>query len=361
MSYVVHLWEEASPSSLHEADRLHERLAGTAAAANPKFAQLSRALIERFPAEVGGRGEQGESWVESPPDGRTDTRVYSLGLYGGGIDRLLPVLVTEAMALGLTVYDDQAGRAYLPGGWVLDHEGRHALDQSAVTADPGITMAQAKARYQAVVVPALQPFGFRFQSDKGQWHLTRTCPLGEQRITLAVRDGAYGLEFQPTGSVTPVLPPGLAPAIGPSVRVRFETRDCEPIEYRFWLNRDQPRARHDLRTFVVDNAAALDDFLQSYRDLLLRSVRPFLDATQTAPAFVDASLRPDAWQASFKPLYATLAVAHWLGSADFDALVETIAASMGGDPGTLRILATIVGRLEASPQHFGTYPEMNAA
>ncbi len=95
---------------------MHLRLTTTDAAANPKFAQLARTLMERSPAEVGGCGEVDERWVEGPPDGRTATRVYSLGLYGGGMAQLLPVLVKEATALGLTVYDDQAGCAWLPGG-----------------------------------------------------------------------------------------------------------------------------------------------------------------------------------------------------------------------------------------------------
>ncbi|MCC7325700.1 MAG: hypothetical protein IT521_02700 [Burkholderiales bacterium] len=79
-----------------------------ATASNPKCRQLASALIKRFPAEVGGLGEVDESWVESRPDGCTDTRVYSLGPYDGGVTQLLPVLADEASALGLTVYDDQA-------------------------------------------------------------------------------------------------------------------------------------------------------------------------------------------------------------------------------------------------------------
>lgn len=36
MSYVVHVWEEAVPAILLDADRLHKQLAGTPAAVNPK-------------------------------------------------------------------------------------------------------------------------------------------------------------------------------------------------------------------------------------------------------------------------------------------------------------------------------------
>jgi hypothetical protein len=68
MSRVVHLWEEASPASLQDADRLHERLAGTAAAANPKFAQLSRALIELALASPL------QTWVSSTPSARAPAK-----------------------------------------------------------------------------------------------------------------------------------------------------------------------------------------------------------------------------------------------------------------------------------------------
>jgi hypothetical protein len=356
MSYVIHLWEEAAPASLQDADQLHDRLSDMPAPPNPKFAQLAHSLSQRFPAEVGGRGDAEANWVELPLDGYHRTRVYSLGLSGEGITRLLPALVTQATALGLTVYDEQAGRAYLPGGVVLDDAGLHAVREAGVDAAPGVALAQAKARYRAVVEPALLPHGFRFKAEKSQWHLVRTCPLGQQRITLAVRHDGSGVEFKPTGTVTPVLPAGLAPTIGPSVSVWFDTHDCEPIARRHWLNRDTPLGRHDLRIFMVTQVADLDDFLQSYRDLVLRTVLPFLDSTQTASAFVGADLQPEPWHASYKPGYATLAVAHWLGFAEFDRLVEAHAARHGADPGTQRILSMVVGRLKALPAYFGIHP-----
>ena len=128
MSYVVHLFEHPGAATLEEATALHGRLSATAAAPNAKFLALAQALIKRFPVEVGGTVDGQPLWLESVPDGETGgTAVYSLGLYDGGQTQLLPALVGLALPMGLCVYDEQAGRCYLPGGWALTVEGRRPL------------------------------------------------------------------------------------------------------------------------------------------------------------------------------------------------------------------------------------------
>jgi hypothetical protein len=212
MSYVVHLWEEAPPANLQDADRLHRQLVRTPAAANPKFAQLARAVIERFPVEVGGRGGTVAEWVESPPDGQTDTRVYSLGLYEEGITLLLPVLVELATGLGLSVYDDRAGRAYLPGPWVVDAAGRHPLQ--AEPARPSPTVAQGRAMFKREVLPTLAKQGFKLVRHNLGFDFARQSPSGEQKLTVCLRDLDQALEVKPFTTVSPALPPCIAQAMG---------------------------------------------------------------------------------------------------------------------------------------------------
>lgn len=128
MSHVVHVFEHEPPATLDEALAVFERLSDARTAANAKFVRLARALIRRFPSEVGGQPPLQPLWLESVPDGHTSGGAgYSLGLYDGGIRRLLPVLVSEALKLGLCVLDEQAARCYLPDAWALTEGGRRRL------------------------------------------------------------------------------------------------------------------------------------------------------------------------------------------------------------------------------------------
>jgi hypothetical protein len=355
MTYVVHLWEEAAPATLQAADQLHERLAGTPAAANPKFARLARALIERFPAEVGGRGEATASWVESPPDGRTDTRVYSLGLYDEGITELLPVLVAQATALGLTVYDDQAGRAYLPGGQVLDGAGRAVLEPDTVLNTP--TVAQARAAFKREVLPSLAAAGFQLTSHNLGLDFIRHRPSGQQKLTVELQALVQALQVKPSTMIYPDLPPGIALAIGPGPRpVPVFARRVSPLEV-FAPARAQPDVPR-YPEFLAADETQLQALARAYLAHVQALWLPLLDAIAEPPALVQCDRDPAPHEVHFRSSYGMLGMAHWVGAPDFDAIVEAHAGRMAATTmrGLVPVLYGMADKLRALPQYFGIYP-----
>ena len=352
MSYVVHLWEEAAPASLQDADRLHVRLAGTPAAANPKFAQLARALIQRFPAEVGGRGAEGAAWVEAPPDGQTDTRVYSLGLVGEGVTQLLPVLIAQAGALGLTVYDDQAARASLPGGAVLGEPGPGQASAEASEAPAPVTVAQLKARFRAVVLPALAGGGFKLQPEKLGLSFIRQRAIGEQKLLVEFEAAGLYTSIRLAGVIMPTLPAALTQAVGPGIRISLQTVNGRPLEAF------QAPGESGRRGFLVDGAASAERFVAGYVAQVQQAWLPFLDAAVDVAGFLACDREGGRFDVLCRPSYGTLGLAHWTGAPDFDALAADHARRHGPDPGTARVLQSVVSRLKARPDLFGTYPRL---
>ena len=357
MSYVVHLWEEAAPASLQDADRLHTRLAGTPAVANPKFAQLARALIDRFPAEVGGCGGAGAEWVESPPDGQTDCRVYSLGLYEEGISLLLPDLVDVATGLGLTVYDNQAGRAYLPGAWVLDASGRHPLQAEPPPTSP--TVAQGRAMFKREVLPTLAKQGFKLAPHNLGLDFVRQRSSGEQKLTVGLRNLDQALEVKPSTTVYPALPPGIAEAVGPGVRPIFLfARQYAPLQP--YAPSAAPSAGPRYPESLADSETQLRALARAYLAPVQATWLPLLDAIAEPPGLVQCDRQPAPHDVDFGSSYGMLGMAHWIGAPDFDTIVDTHAARMAATPlrGLVPVLRGMAEKLKARPDLFGIHPRM---
>jgi hypothetical protein len=130
MSYVLQIWESPIPSSVTEADQIHDRLSEQHTAQNPKFIELAKRLSKRYPSAgtSGGEDEEAEDvWSDSPIDGETDSPVYGLGVQTEHLNAVVPFVVKTANTLGLTVYDTQAGQAFLPNGKVLTLPGQEPV------------------------------------------------------------------------------------------------------------------------------------------------------------------------------------------------------------------------------------------
>jgi hypothetical protein len=127
MSYVLQIWENPIPNSVTEADQIHDRLSEQHTAQNPKFIELAKRLTKRYPSAgtSGGGDEEAEDvWSDNPIDGETDSPVYGLGVQTEHLNAVVPFVVKTANTLGLTVYDTQAGQAFLPNGKVLTLPGQ---------------------------------------------------------------------------------------------------------------------------------------------------------------------------------------------------------------------------------------------
>lgn len=156
MGYVVHVWEYPAPRTLDSADSVHNMLASLPARPNPKW----RLLARRVEARMAQLGVPLEEWPEnSPPEESYDKR--SMPLLIEGPDEFLEAVVSEANAIGLCVYDDQAARLYLPFGYHLTTEGLRRLE----VAPPKLGAADVDAVIGACArawAPRFTALGFDF-------------------------------------------------------------------------------------------------------------------------------------------------------------------------------------------------------
>lgn len=115
MSYVIHVWEFPRPTSFDEAKRIAFDLAADVVGQNPAYVILAGQLTARFPCIT--RTPDGV-WSDGPLDGKTEERVYVLGI-GDRLAEVFAHIVECAAKLGLTVFDMQSAIAYLPSGQML--------------------------------------------------------------------------------------------------------------------------------------------------------------------------------------------------------------------------------------------------
>ncbi len=115
MSYVIHVWESPCPASFEQAAHIAFDQAQDVVGQNPSFLVLAGRLTARFPCIT--RAPDGV-WSDGPFDGKTEERVYVLGV-SDRHEEVLAHVVECAARLGLTVFDMQSAIAYLPSGQML--------------------------------------------------------------------------------------------------------------------------------------------------------------------------------------------------------------------------------------------------
>ena len=332
MSYVVHLFEHPGPATLDEATAVHSRLSATAAPPNPKFAQLAKALVQRFPVEVGGSVGGLPLWLESVPDGDTGgSAVYSLGVYDGGLTHLLPVLVGLALPMGLCVVDEQAGRCYLPGGWALTVRGRHPLRPRAepVAAAPAagaaptpLTMAWVNKRLREALGPALAQAGFTPFDVLHSLRFTRATEAGLQHIHLSMKMHHDTLVLWPSAALEPELPHALYRP------VRLEELRCQPHDHSalaaHGMTLEKPHWGPGLAycTLSLDTGPEVEALLPVLRGFVQATYLPLLQACRDVPGIVRACLAPQDLPAYPVLDRVALALLHWTGQADVQAVLQ---------------------------------------
>lgn len=108
MSYVIHIWDQPTPATWTEACSVLARLVNQPASPHPRFAELARRMHVWTP-------ELAADWTLDAPDGVVDQAVWSLALAQTLPDSFYPRLIDQAVNLGLSVYDEQAGACFVPG------------------------------------------------------------------------------------------------------------------------------------------------------------------------------------------------------------------------------------------------------
>ncbi|MBL8361849.1 MAG: hypothetical protein JNN18_15255 [Rubrivivax sp.] len=125
MSYVVHLWEQpvawGHPPTVDAVQAMLDVLRRRRPGPNPRFIDCARLLTARHPCitspESDGLDESELAWSDGPLDGRTESSVWAIGLNRDRLDEVLPFVRSVARSIGLSVWDEQAGCAWLANGW----------------------------------------------------------------------------------------------------------------------------------------------------------------------------------------------------------------------------------------------------
>lgn len=173
MSYDIRIWEHPShrptPTSREEVGRIMLELEKTKPGVNPKFVALAQKMIEchtysdMYPS--GDRAAADATWLGNPV---RVAKEWEKGVWGVELPSedtvgILRFMVDSATGLGLTVFDEQIGMAFLPGGVVLPQQQRAMWDGLKVemaSAPARKTTAQVRKAIVAKVTPIMLRNGF---------------------------------------------------------------------------------------------------------------------------------------------------------------------------------------------------------
>ena len=362
MSYTVHIWEQPSPSTWAEADALQARLDGETAPPNPKFIQLAKGLLQAFPHRRDAN--TASPWIEGAPDGQVDEALWGLGIDTAQIDRVVPELVEQALALGLTVYDGQTGEVFLPGRWRLTPEGREPLvwetesdTQPATESDVGRSLLEARVRAQ--VLPLLAPKGFRLEWRTGlQTHdalaLVRETALGQQRVQMTPESWSeQHWDLSLSCEIAPRLPFDLLKWCEPqdTIPLTFEALPALADFYR------HPETRRPFnKSFRCLGMHQLERFLALYADWLEHELVPVLDAAADLAGYLRIDGRPAGIGVVVQASVAGLALAHCAGDPALAERADRYGQQRVPNPRP-DLFRRRLGGLAGFPQHFGAYAD----
>ncbi|MDO5691689.1 MAG: hypothetical protein Q4G70_04300 [Pseudomonadota bacterium] len=204
MSYVLQIWsqpaDEPPPTTVAEADALVVRLSKTPQPQDhPLFLQLAQRLTQRYPClttldEEDEESEDATVWSDGPLDGRTACALYGLGVQTTHLHRAVPFVVATARALGLNVYDMQAGEAHLANGSVLHLRHRAPIDWEAQEQESEDieTCGEAQRLLRAAMTPFFEQAGYK-PGEKGRIYTRKKGKI--RQIISLYADGAIGSEY----------------------------------------------------------------------------------------------------------------------------------------------------------------------
>jgi hypothetical protein len=128
MTYLLRIWEHSAllpePVTFELASQTARALQATQSSANPKFTTLVLQLLKHHPSQASDPTCLHSAWRGDPlKDAQTGAdALFTLGLPPADRVELLRLVVDQAAALGLTVFDDQDGMVFLPSGTILPEE-----------------------------------------------------------------------------------------------------------------------------------------------------------------------------------------------------------------------------------------------
>lgn len=313
MSQVIHIWDQPSPATWAEAQVVFQSLAGRPAAPHARFAELARRVQAAWPGV-------GDDWTLDAPDGVVDEAVWSLALAGTLPGEFYPRLIDEAVALGLSVYDEQAGECFVPGPWRLSGHGRERLVWPAPAAALH-PLLDVQGRFRDLVLPALAAHGFALElpAPRGnlvQTRLTRPAALGLQCIDVEwMGEATSHYDATVICRIVPELAEPVAALCAPQTRITLDVLDTPALNE--FLN-GFVASRPTSRKYRASGAARLDALLSALAGWLVDALLPVLDRCSTLDGFLANEREEPRHPVYVKPYLANLAIAHCAGVPDLE-------------------------------------------
>jgi hypothetical protein len=318
MSYVVHLWESPVPATLQEADRTHTALSRERVPQQPKFLQLAERLNRRFPTSASGGDDDDDDgvWTDVTLTGRSERPVFSLGIRSAAIERVLPVVVETARAIGLVVYDDAAGSIHLPSGHTIGTP----LPQRSAAPSGLESGAHVRRTMIAGLSPLLEPLGFKRAYRDTE--LQRRFPQVIQGVQADASDRGRYFEVNWWFSIELRLPPHM--------------KDWSWFKQSgFLIHVDALARREQVETTVgaphqrlkVADALELQQAVNEARGICARFVVPFFSACTDFRSLhhIANELPPE--QRPFSQLLTRLLVARIIGPVEYERALKDFRAS----------------------------------
>jgi hypothetical protein len=324
MSYVIHVWETPLPSTFDEAVTIALERGDEVLGQNPGFLILAGRLKSRFPCICDAPDGV---WSDGPLDGRTEERVYVLGISRQHEDVIAHVLRC-AGSLGLTVFDMQAAQAYLPSGQVLSPAA------TARMAEPceGLGQDEVRAAIYDGMLQALGEFGFVHEQG-GEQALTLQFAGGYHQIRVAIgnnwpRDFTFSLHIS-TGldavsRIVAPLQPGAPEA---------------PARYAVAVIAHQYLHGEADKTYAIDSRAALALAVTDINTVLFNTLLPLLDQISDIAGMEAMFNRPPGvppFQPQAADGYHALTLARLAGHPGYPALCQRIREGVPADGGHLQ-------------------------
>lgn len=201
MSYEIRMWEQPAglpePATFTQACEYYRALNGKEASVNPKFIALARKLLAHYPFPASDPAGPDAVWQGDLLKGAShwDEAVFGISLPPVNRLGLMRLVVDEATALGLTVFDDQIAMAFLPSGKVLPEVHTVAWAQMKRDMDAAPkpkTRAQMRKHVEAQFLQDFGSQGFKvIKPEHCEIQLRRKTDEGHQDIRLFVKGSGH--------------------------------------------------------------------------------------------------------------------------------------------------------------------------
>ena len=282
MSYVLQIWESPLLRSFDEAERFVSQEGEKDAEQNQLFLKLAKQLTAQYPCITKLEDSDDAVWSDGPLDGVTDSKIYVLGI-ASDIPEVQPFVVATANFLGLTVFDMQVGKAYLPSGEILSGklQGHNSIDGNmtkATVTSPEMKVSDVRDNVAMYIADVLIPHGFKIKKASDGVTCERKINGGKQTILFVWAN------YRPLYRISAC------------VIFRFDEMakidiEISGIERKYWADVTSSVSRISYFTGVEDikyevtTSEQIREVIENLKPTLLERVVPFLDKCSDLKTF----------------------------------------------------------------------------